>query len=478
MVAGPDACHCPHCDTTCKGKFAGCVDVWARGPRAVTVLFPPTGEPVRRSRSAPTVDEVVPDALVHLPPPSPEDPAPRRLDDHTVAVIDQLVDKVQTLEAAVAVATQAPRPAPVAVPPPDDGRIDAVAKAVGGLTAGLDRLGTDVNVLREVPDRLEALERRLGAPDFGGKGAGNNKAVERLASDLARLSVRIDDVSNAAARSGTSKMADTLARLSARVEELDKARSRLEAAASSAPSRPGLDAAVVAKRLEQLESRIDQGQEQEAARLAPLQSLVKRVAALEAAEAPEVPEPIERLSGQVATLAAQVSALEGAGPSPESSVQLGRVNAMEKVLAGLVHGLERISGRVNGLDDVPKRLEALESTDGPSADQALSVEKVLSMERAISDKMTSADKAMGSMGKRLDRLSTQVGELKSLPERVRAVEVDQGQAETLARGLGGAIDMIDQLSAQVAAIENGSPPPPLPSLPVPAAAASPEHRLS
>jgi uncharacterized phage infection (PIP) family protein YhgE len=325
--------------------------------------------------------------------------------------------------------------------------------------------------LTSVPDRLEALERRLGAPDFGGMGAGNNKAVERLASDLARLSVRIDDVSNAAARSGTSKMADTLARLSARVEELDKARSRLEAAASSAPSRPGLDAAVVAKRLEQLESRIDQGQEQEVARLAPLQSLVKRVAALEAAEAPEVPEPTERLSGQVATLTAQVSALEGAGPSPESSVQLGRVNAMEKVLAGLVHSLERISGRVNGLDDVPKRLEALESTDDPAVDQVLSVEKVLSMEKTMFDMTASIDKVLGSIGKRLDRLSTQVGELKSLPERVRAVEVDQGQAETLARGLGGAIDMIDQLSAQVAAIEHRSSPPSSP--PAPAQAGSP-----
>ncbi|MDQ3306194.1 MAG: hypothetical protein M3535_09495, partial [Actinomycetota bacterium] len=84
MVAGPDACHCQQCGTDCKGKFAGCVDVWARGPRSITVRVPPTGEPTRRLRTAPTVDEVVPDELVHVPPVSPEGPA-RRLDEHTVA---------------------------------------------------------------------------------------------------------------------------------------------------------------------------------------------------------------------------------------------------------------------------------------------------------------------------------------------------------------------------------------------------------
>ncbi|HEV2070501.1 MAG TPA: hypothetical protein VGR26_11965, partial [Acidimicrobiales bacterium] len=37
MVAGATSCTCRQCGTECKGRFAGCVDVWARGPREVAV---------------------------------------------------------------------------------------------------------------------------------------------------------------------------------------------------------------------------------------------------------------------------------------------------------------------------------------------------------------------------------------------------------------------------------------------------------
>ena len=40
MTAGPDACHCDECGFVCTGKFTGCADVWASGPRAATVLRP------------------------------------------------------------------------------------------------------------------------------------------------------------------------------------------------------------------------------------------------------------------------------------------------------------------------------------------------------------------------------------------------------------------------------------------------------
>lgn len=41
MVAGAEACTCAACGTTCTGKFGGCPDVWARGPRAVALVEPP-----------------------------------------------------------------------------------------------------------------------------------------------------------------------------------------------------------------------------------------------------------------------------------------------------------------------------------------------------------------------------------------------------------------------------------------------------
>lgn len=38
MVAGTAACTCPACGTACKGKFGGCPEVWAAGPRRVAPL--------------------------------------------------------------------------------------------------------------------------------------------------------------------------------------------------------------------------------------------------------------------------------------------------------------------------------------------------------------------------------------------------------------------------------------------------------
>src|SRR6266404_2329860 len=35
------ACSCPQCGVVCRGRFAGCAEVWARGPREVHVVSPP-----------------------------------------------------------------------------------------------------------------------------------------------------------------------------------------------------------------------------------------------------------------------------------------------------------------------------------------------------------------------------------------------------------------------------------------------------
>jgi hypothetical protein len=43
MIAGPSACTCDQCGTTCTGKFAGCPEVWARGPQLQLVPPPARG---------------------------------------------------------------------------------------------------------------------------------------------------------------------------------------------------------------------------------------------------------------------------------------------------------------------------------------------------------------------------------------------------------------------------------------------------
>lgn len=40
MVAGADSCACEQCGTVCRGRFPACDEVWARGPRQVTLVRP------------------------------------------------------------------------------------------------------------------------------------------------------------------------------------------------------------------------------------------------------------------------------------------------------------------------------------------------------------------------------------------------------------------------------------------------------
>ncbi|MDP8953380.1 MAG: hypothetical protein M3N37_00360 [Actinomycetota bacterium] len=404
----------------CKGKFSGCGDVWARGARPITVRVRPDVEPLRRVRAVSTLEEVGPvevDQGEPAPPAGPG-PGPRRLDGYPVAVVDELADKVRRLESAVESAANAPPPSPRVVRAADDGRVEALTKAVANMAAGLDHLAGDVKELRAVPARMEALERR----------AASSTPAE------------------------ASEVRKALKAMWSRVEDLDKSRARLEAGAGPRPAAaPGPDDAAAGRRVEQ---RL----EQLAARVAPLDQLVARVAALETAEAPAVPD----VSGQVEKLAAQLSALEARGVGPlEHPGHQGRINAMEKVLAGLVQGIERLSARVAALDEVPKRLEALETAESPLVGRVLaSMGKRLEALETAQPPPTDGpplEKVLVSMGKRLDRLSTQVGELKGLPDRVRAIEEEPVRTESISRGLGGAIDMIDQLSAEVTAIKRAGP---------------------
>src|SRR3954466_2656139 len=40
MTAGSSHCYCEECGVICEGRFAGCAEVWARGPKDVSLIRP------------------------------------------------------------------------------------------------------------------------------------------------------------------------------------------------------------------------------------------------------------------------------------------------------------------------------------------------------------------------------------------------------------------------------------------------------
>ncbi|HEX3622114.1 MAG TPA: hypothetical protein VHT97_07350 [Acidimicrobiales bacterium] len=75
MRAGERACSCPECGVVCQGLFDGCPDVWARGPRPITLttvaaLGGNGARPVRALTAGPAPSREEP------PPPPPPPPPP------------------------------------------------------------------------------------------------------------------------------------------------------------------------------------------------------------------------------------------------------------------------------------------------------------------------------------------------------------------------------------------------------------------
>ena len=429
MVAGASTCTCAQCGAICRGRFSGCTDVWARGPRSITVRVKPTEEPVRRNRADPVIDlpESIEPIGVEAPRIEVHANGTSSADQSAMVMIDHLWEKLRELESAVAATRQAP---------PANARLEAVSHAVGGIAGGLDRLVGEVRSLQELPSRLEKLEGEVKQKQGG-----------RLPYD--------------------QTLPDTVSRLAGKVGDLETVRNRVEALERAAPSGTA-GTGVSARQLEQLSTRV-----------ASLEKLTTRVTALEQAKRTSTDRDLGTLAGRVTALeqtkapspdggggesralerveqlASRVAALENArrdGPDRNAGVPSERLAALEKVLGGLVQGLEHLSSRVAELDELPKRLAELEEAKAPPA------EKVLT-----------------SISKRLDRLSTQVSSYKDIPGRLQAAEQTSARSEVLSRGLHRAIESIDHLSAQVTALQaamprpavNASPPAPAPTQPAP-----------
>ncbi len=414
MVAGATSCTCAECGAECKGKFAGCVDVWARGPRAVAVR----ATPARR------LEAFINTKADETP---PADPAPSvagveasdGFDDEALrSLVDQLARRCETLEAEAA-------------------RVDALAgvqaeaastsAAVAAIGRHLDQLATRLAPLEKMSGRLAPLEKMSG----------------RL-EPLEKMSARLESL-EATSRSASAQAVDRLDTMAKGIEALEGRLAALEGVAQKVDALDQQRGRLAA--LDKVLAGLVRGREQ----------LAARVEALESVPAP-VPGPtfdpaqLKELSGRIATLesAPPAEARLPAGLVKQMGHLVGelvtfkgapeRIAAIDGVVTDIVQTLGQLSSKLATLEEVPKRVEALEQASSPS------------------------DKVVASLAKRVDRLSTVAAAVKELPQRVAALEQTStdvaeeapeapDRSDALAVGLGHAIDMIDQLAHQVAVLE-------------------------
>jgi chromosome segregation ATPase len=331
------------------------------------------------------------------------------------------------------------------------GRVDALEAAPVPETASPGR-ETDPAELKVLSDRVAALE---GAPPIEPPvPAALVKQMERLIGQVATL------------QNSTTRLA-ALEGVPDRLVTLEKAVATVESKAERAGPKHDLEA--VTAHLQRLTAEV-----------APLRAVPKRVESIERVQGRvnAIDKSLATLTRSVGDLSVKVAATATSTVEPETKL---RIEALDAVSADLAQTVNELSSRVAGLDEVPKRVEALEQSSAPS------------------------EKLVASVAKRVDRLSTQSASVKELPERVEALEramsgdrrQDQtteqvkgiaqevkvlhsalevlvprlqaleaatGAVETpnqspdrsdaLAVGLGHAIDMIDQLAHQVAVLES------------------------
>lgn len=512
MVAGATSCTCQQCGAECKGRFAGCVDVWARGPREVAVrassASPPSGvaEGIGSDNPAATSGGSGEAGFVR------HDNALRLLLDELISrcgAVETVASKVDALaqaQAAWETTSQA------------DGEMGRRLETLSSRLEALEARPSPLAPLEQLSSRLEALEAasptdpapvqqelaglvdRIAALEPAPSGeatvpAGFVDRVERLAEAVAALASdspaepRVPPalvkqmellVGQVTALDRTTKRLAPLEGIPDRMATLEQSVAALEPSASRTGSSGGLEANTA--HVARLTSEV-----------ASLRAVPKRVEAIEKVQGRvnAIDKSLANLSRDVVELEAKVATPPPAAADPETT---RRIDSLDGSLAELVQTVGQLSGQVAGFDEVPKRVEALEQASSP------------------------LDKQVTSMGKRIDRLSTQASSVKDLPERVEALEqaasgdrrVDKvterveeiagtlgllrsavealaprlqalgelspriqaleeataaakaptqsaDRSEVLARGLGHAIDMIDQLAHQVAVLEKTLP---------------------
>lgn len=254
MRAGERACACPECGVVCQGLFDGCPDVWARGPRPVTLTTtasPATGgvtiralqaasEPIigRPSTSSPPPPKSPRNGFVGASPPSrgtagispPTDSADPRtellqwfedaFDDlrnelHAVvstvtrqqAMLAELVDSRDAELRVVVAAESLPELAGEAAAKALANESGALAEVVGGYldefrneaAASDERTVATMDAMRELLQRVE-LTAELNTEEARNEGAARLEAlkasvtrqVRPIAADVAVLTAEVE----------------------------------------------------------------------------------------------------------------------------------------------------------------------------------------------------------------------------------------------------------------------------------------------
>ncbi|MDP9019825.1 MAG: hypothetical protein M3N25_03320, partial [Actinomycetota bacterium] len=259
----------------------------------------------------------------------------------------------------------------------------------------------------------------------------------------------------------------------------------LEQAATAAPQQ-GLQLRLVEELAQRTVDELDQHRARTIERLdelagsvTALGELPQRVAALEWVEEgttaihhalSELGRGLDRLSA----VPERVEALERTADEAIDAIEQ-RLGGMEKAVADLGRGLEDMAAEVARLGELPRRVEALEQADEPASAEALTAvqarldqlcERADGME-PLPQRVDALERAAfgggpvhhrsRSMVADLDALEAQVAVVATavdgVPRRLADVERASARTEALERGLAGAVDMIDQLVAQLAALE-------------------------
>ncbi len=531
MVAGATSCTCGECGAACTGKFYGCADVWARGPRLVAVRSSTFGR--GHSGGHPTADDGTAGPHTAVPDDA-EVTGHTGGGDRLRTLLDELVVRCEGLEAgaakidALAAATADARAtreavaavgrsledlstrlaplealparldeletvaAPAPLPAGDD--LFAVVRGFEGLEgrlSSLEAIAERVGSLDQERSRLAALDKILAGLVQGSvRLAGRVEALE--AAPIPEVAAPVPVVDHAPAlkvladRVGALETTPTVepripARLVAQMERLVSQVAALE----QTPDRM----AAVERSVEALSSGRDgAGRDRElhgitshlerlAAEVASQRAVPKRVEAIERTQGriKAIDKTLATLSHRIDDLSNEVAATTTPTAEPETPP---RVEALEAVVAELVQSVGQFSALVAGLDEVPKRVEALEQAATPSerivtslakrvdrlSTQAASVKdltpRLKALEQAAADSTRmkpTTEQVEGIAGDvallrtSLDGLVARLQRLESAP----AVALDQppDRTDALIGGLGHAIDMIDQLAHQVAVLE-------------------------
>ena len=326
---------------------------------------------------------------------------------------------------------------PDGAPPAPDDQLVPSGDMASDLTSDMVE-GTGMSVvLNHLFERVEALET-VTAPDSAGAGTGTQAESDAIAA-----------------------IADQVQHLTAGLGNLDALGRRvgaLEQAVTAAP-----DVAVQLRSLEEVAERTVDELDQH------------RVRTVERLD--ELAHGLERLSDRLqplSTIPDRVEALERtAGEAIDALDQ--RLRGFEKTVADFGPGLEDLAGEVVGLGRLAARVEVLEQAEEPVTVEALDavhtrIERLSDRTDAVEVLPQQVDAlertAFGggpvhhrsrSMVADLDALGSQVEVVATAVDGVRRrladVEVASARTEALERGLAGAIDMIDQLVAQIGALE-------------------------